>query len=113
MDVINMFKYSDSNKRYYTLDYFYKHKFNSKVFKVSLDMGLTCPNIDDTVGIGGCIYCKNGEVYQYDFETNELCDQFKMGNKGTFISYAMEYMHHTKREIIILHCGDYHIKIFN
>ena len=60
-----------------------------------------------------CIYCKNGEVYQYDFETNELCDQFKMGNKGTFISYAMEYMHHTKREIIILHCGDYHIKIFN
>ena len=55
-----MFKYSDSNKRYYTLDYFYKHKFNSKVFKVSLDMGLTCPNIDGTVGIGGCIYCKNG-----------------------------------------------------
>ena len=55
-----MFKYSDSNKRYHTLDYFYKHKFNSKVFKVSLDMGLTCPNIDGTVGIGGCIYCKNG-----------------------------------------------------
>jgi radical SAM protein (TIGR01212 family) len=53
----NKFKYSDSNKRYYTLDYFYKHKFNSKVFKVSLNGGFTCPNKDGTVGTGGCIYC--------------------------------------------------------
>ncbi len=52
-----MFKYSDSNKRYYTLDYFYKHKFNSKVFKVSLNGGFTCPNKDGFVGSGGCIYC--------------------------------------------------------
>lgn len=52
-----MFKYSDSNKRYYTLDYFYKHKFNSKVFKVSLNGGFTCPNKDGFVGRGGCIYC--------------------------------------------------------
>ena len=52
-----MFKYSDTNKRYYTLDYFYKHKFNSKVFKVSLNAGFTCPNIDGTKGYGGCIYC--------------------------------------------------------
>ena len=44
-----MFKYSDSNKRYYTLDYFYKHKFNSKVFKVSLNAGFTCPNKDGKV----------------------------------------------------------------
>lgn len=51
------FKYSDSNKRYYTLDYFYKHKFNSKVFKVSLNAGFSCPNKDGTKGYGGCIYC--------------------------------------------------------
>ena len=55
----NIFKYSDNNKRYHTLDYFYKHKFNSKVFKVSLNAGLSCPNIDGTVGKGGCIYCSN------------------------------------------------------
>lgn len=54
------FLYSDSNKRYHTLDYFYKHKFNSKVFKVSLNGGFTCPNIDGTKGIGGCIYCSSG-----------------------------------------------------
>ena len=53
------FKYSDSNKRYHTLDYFYKHKFNSKVFKVSLNAGFTCPNIDGKCGYGGCIYCSS------------------------------------------------------
>ena len=54
---MNCFKYSDSNKRYYTLDYYYKHKFNSKVFKVSLNGGFSCPNKDGKVGYGGCIYC--------------------------------------------------------
>ena len=52
-----MFTYSDSNKRYHTLDYFYKHKFGSKVFKVSLNGGFTCPNKDGSKGLGGCIYC--------------------------------------------------------
>lgn len=55
--MINPFPYSNSNKRYHTLDYFYKNKFHSKVFKISLNGGFTCPNIDGTVGIGGCIYC--------------------------------------------------------
>lgn len=53
----NNFKYSNTNKRYHTLDYHYKNKFNSKVFKVSLNAGFSCPNIDGKVGNGGCIYC--------------------------------------------------------
>ncbi len=60
-----MFKYSDSNKRYYTLDYFYKHKFNSKVFKVSLNAGFTCPNKDGKVGTLGCIYCSKTGSGEY------------------------------------------------
>lgn len=52
-----MFLYSDSNKRYNTLDYFYKHKFGCKVFKVSLNGGFSCPNVDGTLGTRGCIYC--------------------------------------------------------
>lgn len=52
-----MFNYSDTNKRYHTLDYFYKHKFGTKVFKISLNGGFSCPNIDGTVGTKGCIYC--------------------------------------------------------
>ena len=52
-----MFKNSLDNKRYYTLNYYFKKKYNSKVFKVSLDAGFTCPNRDGTKGTGGCIFC--------------------------------------------------------
>ena len=54
-----MFKYSNSNKRYHTLDYYYKMRYGCKVFKVSLNIGCSCPNIDGTKSYGGCIYCKN------------------------------------------------------
>jgi len=55
--VIFMFKYTLDNKRYHTLNYHFKNRFNEKVFKVSLNAGFTCPNIDGTKGYGGCIYC--------------------------------------------------------
>lgn len=72
-----MFKYSDSNKRYYTLDYFYKHKFNSKVFKVSLNAGFTCPNKDGSVGTGGCIYCSKSGSGEYAGDVKkDLVTQF-------------------------------------
>ncbi len=51
------FKETSGNKRYHTLDYFYKQTFGSKVFKVSLNAGFSCPNLDGTKGRGGCIYC--------------------------------------------------------
>lgn len=74
----NIFKYSDNNKRYHTLDYFYKHKFNSKVFKVSLNAGLSCPNIDGTVGKGGCIYCSNSGSGEFAGNKNDdIITQFK------------------------------------
>jgi radical SAM protein, TIGR01212 family len=62
---MNEFKYSDSNKRYHTLDYFYKNKFHSKVFKVSLNGDFTCPNKDGKVGFGGCIYCSETGSGEY------------------------------------------------
>ena len=46
-----------TSKRYHTWDYHLKQKFGGKVFKVSLDGGFSCPNIDGTRGIGGCTYC--------------------------------------------------------
>ncbi|MBR2137794.1 MAG: TIGR01212 family radical SAM protein [Bacilli bacterium] len=74
---MNEFEYSDSNKRYYTLDYFYKHKFNSKVFKVSLNAGFTCPNKDGKSGVGGCIYCsKLGSGDYAGNVTLDLVSQF-------------------------------------
>ena len=73
-----MFKYSDSNKRYYTLDYFYKHKFNSKLFKVILNSGFTCPNKYGKVGIGGCIYCSKSGSGEYAGDIKkDLVTQFQ------------------------------------
>ena len=46
-----------ADKRYHTLDYFFKEKFGRKVAKIPLSGGFTCPNRDGTKGTGGCIYC--------------------------------------------------------
>ena len=55
----NSFEYSLDNKRYHTWNYHLMQKFGEKVFKVSLNAGFTCPNIDGTKGYGGCIYCSD------------------------------------------------------
>ena len=54
---INPFPYSDSNKRYYTYEYWLRRTFGKRCAKIPLDAGLTCPNIDGRCGTGGCIYC--------------------------------------------------------
>ena len=72
-----MFKYSNSNKRYHTLDYFYRTKFNSKVFKVSLNAGFSCPNLDGTLSNKGCIYCSNSGSGEYAGDIHDdLVTQF-------------------------------------
>lgn len=53
----NPFVNSDTNKRYYTYDYYLRRTFGGKCLKVALDIGCTCPNMDGTCGTGGCIYC--------------------------------------------------------
>ena len=74
---MNLFKYTFDNKRYRTLNYELQNKFHSKVFKVSLNAGFTCPNIDGTVGYGGCIYCsKEGSGEFAGDKTKDLVTQF-------------------------------------
>lgn len=73
-----MFKNTLDNKRYYTLNYYYKKKYNSKVFKVSLNGGFTCPNKDGKHGTRGCIFCSR--LGSGDFagkSTDDLIDQFE------------------------------------
>ena len=78
----NNFKYSNDNKRYHTLTYYYKKKFNAKVCKVSLNANFTCPNIDGKVGFGGCIYCSKLGSGDYAGNPNEsLIEQFEKGKE--------------------------------
>lgn len=45
--------------KYYSLNLFLSEKFGSRVQKISLDGGFTCPNVDGTVAKGGCTFCDN------------------------------------------------------
>lgn len=72
-----MFKYTLDNKRYHTLNYFYKNKFHTKVFKVSLNGGFSCPNLDGTLGYGGCIYCSKTGSGEFGGDKNKsLTEQY-------------------------------------
>ncbi len=44
-------------KHYNTLNNYYRQKYQKKVFKIALNAGFTCPNIDGTVARGGCTFC--------------------------------------------------------
>ncbi|MGL4624047.1 MAG: TIGR01212 family radical SAM protein [Culicoidibacterales bacterium] len=73
----NPFPYSLDNKRYHTWNYHLREVYGEKVFKVSLNAGFTCPNIDGTATYGGCTFCSTKG--SGDFAGNpadELVDQF-------------------------------------
>ena len=56
----NDFPFSLDNKRYHTWNYHLQKTFGKKVFKVALNGGFTCPNLDGAKGYGGCTYCLSG-----------------------------------------------------
>lgn len=98
------FKYSNNYKKYHSLDYHYKTIFGQKIFKVSLDGGFTCPNIDGTKGFGGCTYCSeegSGEfagrrednlVEQFENIKTNIHKKWKVGKYiGYFQSFTNTY----------------------
>lgn len=70
-----MFKYANFNKRYHTLDYYYKNKYGRKVYKISLNAFLGCPNNPR------CIYCSEGSKYFSLDNEVPLREQFDEGVK--------------------------------
>ncbi len=80
--ISNPFPYSNSNKRYYTYDYYMKQKYGGKCAKIPLDAGFTCPNIDGKCGYGGCIYCSGrGSGDFAEPPTLSITDQFNITRK--------------------------------
>ncbi len=47
-------------KPYYSLDAYCKNTYGEKLYKIALNAGLSCPNRDGTLGVGGCIFCSAG-----------------------------------------------------
>lgn len=44
---------------YKDLNTYYRERFGDKVYKLSLDGNMSCPNRDGKVSVGGCIFCSN------------------------------------------------------
>ena len=51
---------------YNSLSSYLKSLFGCKVFKVTLDPGLSCPNRDGSKGVGGCAYCSSSTLLPKD-----------------------------------------------
>ena len=68
-----MFKYSLDNKRYHTLNYYYRTRFNNKVFKVPIDAHMSCPN---KINGNGCIYCSGNSKANIIDSGDSIKEQF-------------------------------------
>ena len=49
-----------NDARYYSLNTYLRQTFGEKVYRLSLNGGMTCPNRDGSIGTGGCIFCSAG-----------------------------------------------------
>ena len=69
-------------KRYYSLDAYLKETFGEKVYRISLNGGMSCPNRDGSKGTRGCIFCSRGG--SGDFAGDAACsvaEQIEQGKK--------------------------------
>jgi radical SAM protein (TIGR01212 family) len=48
-----------TDARYRAFSSFLRDRFGTRVYRVTLDAGFTCPNVDGKVAVGGCVYCDN------------------------------------------------------
>ena len=89
-------------KRYHSLDHHLKNRFGQKIYKLSLNGGMTCPNRDGTLGNRGCIFCSEGG--SGDFAANpslSIREQIEaakslVAKKTTGSSYIAYFQAYTK-----------------
>lgn len=85
---------------YYSLNEYLTKRFGEKVYKLSLDGGMTCPNRDGKIGTGGCIFCSEGGSGDFaekicedvDIQIEKAKERVKKKYRGDkFIAYFQNY----------------------
>ena len=84
---------------YRTLNQHYQEKFGSKVYKLSIDGGFSCPNRDGTVGTGGCIFCNETGSGDFAICSGGIANQLQEAKKwveqknkgGKYIAYFQSF----------------------
>lgn len=85
---------------FYSANKYMRERFGSKVYRLSLDGGMTCPNRDGTLGTGGCIFCLEGSGHFSEGIMGDVSLQIekakkrvaaKAGNDARYIAYFQSY----------------------
>lgn len=87
-------------KRYHSLNYHLQKNYGEKMYKISLDGGMTCPNRDGMLGTRGCIFCSRGGSGDFAASrTLSITEQIETGkqqasrkyNGSSYIAYFQAY----------------------
>ncbi len=87
-------------KHFYSLNDYCRDEFGHKLYKLSLDAGMTCPNRDGKIGTGGCIFCsEDGSGEFAEKQCDEISEQIENAkirvahkNKGGgYIAYFQSF----------------------
>ena len=84
---------------YKTANDYYKEKYGSKVYKLSIDGGFTCPNRDGTLSTGGCIFCSEFGSGEFAESGTNITDQLEKAKRrveakiksGKYIAYFQSF----------------------
>jgi len=82
--------------RYKSADQYYRGRFGRKIYRVSLDIGTTCPNRDGTRGEGGCIFCSAGGSGEFALSYEDIDSAIsrvsgKAGEGAGYLAYFQSY----------------------
>ena len=87
-------------QRYFSLNEYCKNKFHTKVYRLSLNGGCSCPNRDGHLSYGGCTFCSEGGsgdfASSYHTSIRKQIAEAKgriqrKTNTNTFIAYFQAY----------------------
>ena len=85
---------------YHSLDYYLKETYGGKLYKLSLNGGMTCPNRDGTLGTRGCIFCSQGGSGDFAASSSlSISDQIQQAKElvsrkyggSSYIAYFQAY----------------------
>ena len=86
------------DKNYYSANEYFVKTFGSRLIKLSIDAGFTCPNRDGTKSFGGCVFCSekgSGDFTNKKSLSGQLEEQMRiMSSKwkeGKFAAYFQAF----------------------
>lgn len=86
-------------EHYYSLNQYLRQAFGTKIYKISLNGGMTCPNRDGTLDTRGCIFCSAGGSGDFAAAPAPIHDQIEAAkaqvsrktSAGPYIAYFQAY----------------------